>query len=250
MLFSQVGMLAEQSHHPRILARSQAGQVRGWLAQGQLEAVKRWRETWAESEETAPAYQDERNALTRARVLLALGEPAEALRLLESFRTLARQQRRPGSELEILIVNALAESALGKTGQGLRTLHLALSLAEPEGYVRLFVDEGLPMAGLLHLVLSRAQSTSRASYVRRLLNVLQAEQSAQAHALPLLLEPLSGRERTVLRLLAQGRSTPQMAAELVVSASTIKTQISSLYHKLNVHSREEAIVEAVRLQLL
>jgi len=123
-------------------------------------------------------------------------------------------------------------------------------MAEPEGYVRLFVDEGVPMLNLLRQVAFRGRGKYGDSYVRRLLGVLQAEHPEQAGPLPGLLVPLSGRERTILRLLAAGRSTAEMADELVVSANTIKAQLSSLYRKLNVHSREQALSEAVRLHVL
>ncbi len=126
----------------------------------------------------------------------------------------------------------------------------ALALAEPAGYVRLFVDEGVPLAGLLRLVLARWKGKHGARYVRRLLSILQAEHPEQAGPLAALPVPLSGREHTILRELSAGRSPAEMAAELVVSANTIKTQVSSLYRKLNVHSREEALAEATRLHLL
>ena len=195
-------------------------------------------------------YEEEPGALTLARVLLALGEPEEALRLLDGFRAHARTQGRLSSELEILVLSALAQSTQGQTGQALHTLQQALVLAEPQGYVRLFVDEGVPMASLLRLMLSRWKGKSGATYVRQLLSVLEAEHPEQAGPLASLLVPLSGRERTILRGLAAGRSTAEMAADLVVSANTIKTQVSSLYHKLNAHSREEALASALHLHLL
>ena len=249
-LFTQAVTLAQQQRHARFLAQAQAAQVRWWLAQGQVEAVTRWREGLAGTHKATPSYEEEPGALTLARVLLALGEPEEALRLLDGFRAHARAQGRLGSELEILVLFALAQSTQGQTGQALHTLQQALVLAEPQGYVRLFVDEGVPMASLLRLVLSRGKGKSGATYVRQLLSVLEAEHPEQAGPLASLLVPLSGRERTILRGLAAGRSTAEMAADLVLSANTIKTQVSSLYHKLNAHSREEAIAEALRLHLL
>jgi ATP/maltotriose-dependent transcriptional regulator MalT len=179
-----------------------------------------------------------------------LGKPEEALQLLDGLRAHARAQGRLSSELEILVLCALAEDAQGQTRQAVQHLEQALVLAEPQGYVRLFVDEGVPLASLLRLVLSRWRGKPGARYVRRLLSILQAAHPEQAEPLPSLLVPLSGRERTILRALAAGRSTTEMAAELVVSANTIKTQVSSLYHKLNVHSREEALAAATRLHLL
>lgn len=255
-LFTQAVALAHQHRHARLLAQAQAAQVRWWLAQGQMEAVTRWREGCADTRNAASTYEDEPGALTLARVLIAQGEPVEALRLLDGFRAQARTQGRLGSELEILVLSALAESAQGKTGQAAGTLHQALSLAEPEGYVRLFIDEGPLMVTLLRLVLSRWKGTRGAWYVHQLLAVLQAEDPEQASfssapgRLPPPREALSGRERIILRLLAAGRSYPQMAAELVVSRNTIKTQVSSLYGKLHAHNREEAIAEAYRLHLL
>jgi LuxR family maltose regulon positive regulatory protein len=249
-LFTQAVALAHQQRHARFLAQAQAAQVRWWLGQGQVEAVTRWREGWVGTQDAAPTYEDEPGALTLARVLIAQGEPEEALRLLDGFRALARAQGRLGSELEILVTSALAEQAQGKKGQAVHTLQQALVLAEPEGYVRLFVDEGVPMASLLRLVLSRWKGKHGARYVRQLLTVLEAEHPEQAGVVPTLLAPLSGRERTILHLLAAGRSSPQMASELVVSLNTIKSQVSSLYRKLNVHSREGALAEASRLHLL
>ncbi len=138
----------------------------------------------------------------------------------------------------------------GQPAKAVQLLQQALTLAEPEGYVRLFVDEGVPMLSLLRLVFSKWKGRRRVSYVSQLLSILQAEHLEQAEPLSTLSVPLSQRERLILRKLAAGQSSAEMAAELVVSPNTIKTQISSLYHKLNVHSRAEALAEAMRLHLL
>jgi ATP/maltotriose-dependent transcriptional regulator MalT len=249
-LLKQAMTVAQQQRHPQYLAYAQATQVRFWLAHGQGEAVTRWREAWTRTDETTPRYEDEPGALTLARVLIARGEPEEALRLLDGFRTLARTQGRLGSELEILVLYALAESASGQTGQAVSLLEQALVLAEPEGYVRLFVDEGVPMMSLLRLVLARWKGKHGAGYVRRLLSVLEAEHPEQAEQFAGMQVPLSRRERLILRGLSAGHSTTEMATELVVSPNTIKTQVGSLYRKLNAHNRQEALAEAVRLHLL
>jgi len=249
-LFRQAVTQARQRQHRRFLAQTQAAQVRFWLAHGQGEAVTRWRDAWVRTHDGAPSYEHEPGALTLVRVLIGEGEPEQALRLLDGFRVLASTQGRLGSELEILVLCALAQDTLGKSTQATQLLEQALTLAEPEGYVRLFVDEGVPMLNLLRQVASSGRGRHRARYVHQLLSVLQAEHPEQAGLLPSLLVPLSGRERTLLRSLAAGRSTAEMADELVVSANTIKAQLSSLYHKLNVHSRQQALSEAVRLHLL
>ena len=249
-LFRQAETHAERQRHQHLLGLVQIAQVRCWLSQGQVEAATRWREAWVRKEEARPSYEDEPGALTLARLLIAQGKPEESLQLLDSFRVLARAQGRLGSELEILVLCALAQSARGQTGQAVQHLEQALVLAEPEGYVRLFVDEGVPLLPLLRLVLSRWKGRGGTSYVRKLMTSLEAEHPELAGPLASLVVPLSGRERTILRLLAAGRSTAEMAAELVVSPNTIKAQVSSLYRKLNVHSRQQACAEAVRLHLL
>jgi LuxR family maltose regulon positive regulatory protein len=156
--------------------------------------------------------------------------------------------------MELLMLQALIYRAQGETARAVVTLEKALVQAEPEGYVRLFVDEGAPMAALLQQVLSHWKAHRSASYVRSL---LQASEQ-QGHAAPAqarhepqgALEPLSQREQTVLRLLAAGLSNPEIAEELVVSRNTIKTQISSLYRKLNASNRKEASAIAQRWHLL
>jgi LuxR family transcriptional regulator, maltose regulon positive regulatory protein len=193
-LFAQAVALAHQQRHARLLALAQAAQVRWWLAQGQMEAVMRWREGWASTHDTTPSYEDETGALTLARVLIAGGEPEQALRLLDGFRTLARTQERLGSELEILVLCALAEDVHGQTGQAVQHLEQALTLAEPQGYVRLFVDEGVPMLTLLRQVLSSWEGRRSADYVRRLLSVLEAKHPQQAKQLPGLQVPLRQRD--------------------------------------------------------
>jgi len=211
---------ARQRQHRRFLAQAQAAQVRFWLAHGQEEGVTRWRDAWVRTYDGVPSSEHEPGALTLARVLIGEGEPEQALRLLDGFRVLASTQERLGSELEILVLCALAQDTLGQTAQATQLLEQALTLAEPEGYVRLFVDEGVPMLNLLRLVLSSGRGRHGARYARRLLSVLEAEHPEQVEQFAGLLVPLSGRERTLLRLLAAGRSTAEMAAELVVSANT------------------------------
>src|SRR5213078_759639 len=160
-LFRQAVTVARQRQHRRFLAQTQAAQVRFWLAHGQEEGVTRWRDAWVRTHDGSPSYEHEPGALSLARVLLAQGEPEEALRLLDGFRVLARTQGRLGSELEILVLCALAQDTLGQTAQASQLLEQALTLAEPEGYVRLFVDEGVPMLRLLRLMLARWKGRHR-----------------------------------------------------------------------------------------
>jgi LuxR family maltose regulon positive regulatory protein len=116
-LFRQVLAQALRQRHKYLFGLVQIAQVRWWLAQGQIEAAMRWREEWVRTDDTRPVYEDEAGAVTLARMLIAQGKPEESLQLLEDFHAHARAQGRLGSELEILVLSALAESTRGKTGR-------------------------------------------------------------------------------------------------------------------------------------
>lgn len=153
---------------------------------------------------------------------------------------------RNGSLIEILIVQALAFAAQGRENAALAALDQALDLAEPEGYIRLFLDEGAPMAALLRRAVSQHLHTDYA------LHLLDAMGDAALAAVPVqpLPEPLSERELDVLRRVAAGYSNSEIAQELVVALSTVKRHISNIYGKLNVGSRTQAIAKAKELGLL
>lgn len=249
---------AQRCGHQSLPAEAQAYQARWWLAQGKLEPVRRWSVDIAGTLQIPADYQQEPLAFTLARVLIAQDEAGDALDMLRNFRELARSQGRTGSEIEALALAALAYHTQGKSEQALQVLQQALLFAEPEGYVRLFVDEGSQMATLLRMLLTHWKSKRGADYTRRLLAALEtgaskpssSSRTAQISELPVLLEPLSPRERKVLRLLVAGLSNPEIADELVVSLNTVKTQVQSLYRKLQVSNRQEAIATVERLQLL
>lgn len=233
-----------------------AYQVRGWLQSGQMHDVDRWQQDCPLSQDTPPTYQQEATALTLVRVLLAQGEAGEVLRWLKRWHQHARTQERTGSEIEILVLASLAQQRQGRREQALQLLQQALLLASPEGYVRVFVDEGVHMVSLLSLALSRWKGNPEGGFIQRLLSVLQAETSGQevftskAPHGEALFEPLSARERKVLRLLAAGHSNAEIASELVVSINTIRTQTRSIYHKLNAKNRHEAAALARQWRLL
>jgi LuxR family maltose regulon positive regulatory protein len=159
-----------------------------------------------------------------------------------------------GDVLEALVLQALLLQAQGHLPQALGTLQEALPLAEPEGWMRIFVDEGPPMAQLLQQV---ATSGGASPYLTRLLEALGVPTPQQQDAqLPhpcapaALVEPLSERELEVLRLLAAGRSNAELAQTLVVSMSTVKTHLQHIYGKLAVSNRTQAVLRAQELHLL
>jgi LuxR family maltose regulon positive regulatory protein len=248
--------LAQAYSYTGLLEQVQAYQVRCWLQEGRMDAVIRWQKACPFSHDAPASYPQEVIALTLVRVVIAQGEAGEALRMLERWHRHARTQERTGSEIELLVLSALASAKLGKREQAVQLLVPALLLASPEGYVRVFVDEGESMAVLLHMVLSRWKGNSGADYVHRLLALLEAEQRAHGSLPPVTphreppREPLSTRERKVLRLLSAGFSNAEIAAELVVSVNTVRSQARSIYRKLGVKNRHEAVAAAQTWKLL
>jgi LuxR family maltose regulon positive regulatory protein len=242
-----------------------AAQARLALADGDLALVQRWATERAQSDEQAPLLEQERDALIVARLLIAQGGAAAALRALERWQALAQTQRRLGSQVEIMAVVALAQAAFGDHSQAGQSLAQALALARPEGVRRLFLDAGKPMAALLRATLPSLADQPLAAFAHGLLSESDARGAPDARgcdgrqatapvaqpAAPnqTLEEPLSPQEQRVLRLLAAGLSNPEIAAELVVSVNTIKTQVQSIYRKLNVSSRREVRAAARRLNL-
>ena len=158
------------------------------------------------------------------------------------------------SELEVFCLQALAYADQGDMDRAGRALIQALTIAQPKGYRRIFLDEGDKMAFLLQAISHGLGKRPIAAYATLLLRAFASTRfiqpgSATATTLPLL-EPLSTQEKRVLRLLAVGLSNPEIARELVVSTNTIKTQVQSIYRKLNVNTRDEAGDMARQLSLL
>jgi LuxR family maltose regulon positive regulatory protein len=230
--------LAAESGQPRSAKRVAAFKALLWLAQGNLGAARHWAEHhyWVESPLDA---RHESEYLVLARLLLADGRLDEAFALFDSLLSAANQTGRLRSMIEILLLEAVAHELSAKRAHALDTLERALSLAEPGGFVRLFVDEGEPARLLLGAL-------PASPYTERLL-----EAFAEGRHTPIrLTERLSGREMEVLGLLARGLSNDQIAAHLTVAPSTIKTHVKSIYRKLDVNSRFEAVERARTLTLI
>jgi LuxR family maltose regulon positive regulatory protein len=258
-LLEELVMLAQEHRWPYLHREVLACQARLALATADLAAAQRWSGTIMQPGEDFRFVQQEREALIISRLLVAQGEPEEAIRLLDRWQEEAHTQGRSRSELEILVLKALTYSRMNEHQlQSRQTLVQALTMARPEGYQRIFLDEGQEMGAALQAVLSDTRAEPLTSYTRTLLYALarqHAEQNASnstsassAAAMPF--EPLSTQERRVLRLLAAGRSNPEIAQELVVSINTVKTQTQSIYRKLNVNGRKEAREVARQLKLL
>ncbi|MBA3425414.1 MAG: helix-turn-helix transcriptional regulator [Rubrobacter sp.] len=229
--------------------------ARVWLEQGDVSAAARWARESGLSINDDPGFVREPEHIVLARVLIARGEHDKALQLLGRLLLAAQAGGRTGRMIEILVLQALARLAEGHTSLAMSTLARALPLAEPEGYIRVFADEGAPMAGLL-----RHASVGGASpgYAGELLAACEQAtrdraprtRSAVGEGPQPLSEPLSERELEVLRLIALGQSNREIARELYVSLGTIKTHINNTYRKLGVHSRVRAVARARDLKLI
>src|SRR5215210_6720196 len=232
-----------------------ANLARVQLAQGDVAATVRWVRERKLGVDDELNYMREIEHLVLARVLIAQDRPDDALRLLGRLLSAAHAAGRMGSVIEILVLQALLLQAEGHTARAVRILGDALSLAEPEGYRRIFVDEGAPIAALLRRVSSAGNSPK---YVDTLLATLR--QHAEDPRLPtetsiskdvqLLSEPLSERELEVLRLIASGLSNREIAQELFVTPGTTKRHVHNIYRKLEVRSRTQAIARARDLGLI
>ncbi len=224
------------------------------LARGELAAAtSEWEQVSVGDDD--PAFVREIGQLARARLLAARGEHDEALRIRADLREAAQAAGRTGWEIEILALEALALQAQGKRERAVRTLAQALALAEPEGYVRTFVDEEAEMAALLSEVLE-AQQRHRlapdvpAYYLRKLSAALERDAFLTATPGAGLPEPLSERELEVLTLVAAGKTNQVIARELFVALSTVKTHIKNIYGKLEARNRTQALARARELELL
>ncbi|MGC9336256.1 MAG: helix-turn-helix transcriptional regulator, partial [Anaerolineae bacterium] len=173
--------IAQHGNVPRLVGLTSAYQARIWLAQGRLDPAARWADGYRQIGETE--YLREFEDLTLARVLLAQGDPAEALALLDAHLSPARVAGRLSAVIEIQVLRALALTDLD---EALAALGEALSLAEPEGYVRLFVDVGEPVRRLLKQAAARGIAPG---YVGRLLSACGPAHGADVHALQPLVEP-------------------------------------------------------------
>jgi LuxR family maltose regulon positive regulatory protein len=227
--------------------------LRFWFAQGDFTAAARLIRVYEPTPgqgrgRPLAGLLQETADITRGHISLGEGRFNEAEALLAGVQRGAEQAGRLGNLIEVLLLRALAARAVGDLSRAIDLLNRALKLAEPEGYIRVFVDLGMPMAALLKEAVSRGVVSS---YVRELL--VEFEKKKHRTRIPAyqpLVEPLTEREFEVLRLLADGSSNGDIAKKLVLTVSTVKTHAHNIYAKLGVSSRAQAIKRAASLELL
>jgi LuxR family maltose regulon positive regulatory protein len=228
--------------------------VQLWLALGDLSAARSWAEQSSYDPHQPPLYPEELAYGALARIYLT--HPAadmlrQAEALLSSALAVAEEHGRTGHIIKLLLLQALALYAQGNNEPALAALSRSLSLAEPEGYVRTFVDAGQPLLPLLRM--ARAQGIAP-TYVTRLQEACAQEHTPDTVPASVirtwpLAEPLTPREQEVLRLLVAGLSNAEIADRLVITVGTTKRHVLHIYGKLDVRTRAQAIVKARELGL-
>jgi LuxR family maltose regulon positive regulatory protein len=279
VLLQQAEQIARKRNIANEMRYIAARQVKALIAQGRIDdAARVMSELPPEDQIVWDIVERGLAPVAHARVLIAQHEFEPAVQLLEQLQTKAQAAMQTGTLIEILALLAVAQHGQGDPTRATATLTRALALAEPEGYVRTFVDLGEPMQLLLQRTLAPhagagvkakdggmkpfAADSSLAAYVDKLLaaypkhkseTLLSQDEQAlhpSAFILPPLVEPLSERELAVLRLIAAGDSNQEIAAQLVVAVSTVKTHVNNIFAKLGVQSRTQAIARARELKLL
>ena len=225
----------------------QCALARLWLAQGNFEQVAHFLRQKGATTNGDITYPQEPVYLVLLRMLLAQKEFESALVLSERLLQSAEATKCMGRVIEILVLRTIALQGKQDLAQALSVLEKALALAQPERYVRVFLDEGEAIARLLHHAKAHHIGTG---FVSELLAEMPNQSGVASAPSQLLIEPLSERELEVLKRITVGDSNEEIAAKLIISIKTVKRHISNIYAKLGVKTRTQAVALAHELKLI
>jgi LuxR family maltose regulon positive regulatory protein len=248
--------VAAASNSAMMFRISAAWRARLALARGDMSEALQWAATRVSPKSDSDeglGFPLEFEHLTLARLSIARGQLHGVAAMLDRLRKRAEAEGRMGSVIEILVLLATTLRVQGRTDEAMTTLQRALSLAEPEGFVRIFVDAGEPMAELLRSALARQIMPEYVSGLLAAFGTTTGRDASMQFSGPRVkptIEPVTGRELEVLRLLAAGSSNKQIAEELVLVTGTVKAHLLNIYRKLDVHNRTQAVARARELNLL
>jgi LuxR family maltose regulon positive regulatory protein len=237
-MLAKTSQSARQQNFVHRIPEIVAAQVLTMLRQGNLA-------------EAVHLAQTHRLPLSQARVHLAQGNPSAALTVLETWRGQVEAKDLKDERLKVMILQSLAFRAHDEKDKAVQLLCEALAFAEPSGFIRTFIDEGVPMTQLLSEVSAQGIMPD---YTGKLLAAFEAEKQTTegkfSTPIQLLVEPLSPRELEVLRLIAQGLSNDEIGKRLFLALDTVKGHNRRIYDKLQVQRRTEAVARARELGLL
>jgi LuxR family maltose regulon positive regulatory protein len=232
-----------------------AHKARIYLRQGRLDKAQAWVRERSLSVKDEASYLGEYEHLTLARTRLAEGSFTGVHEMLERLLALAESQKRMGSIIEILLTQVLVFQAQDNPSQALATLKRALTLTEPEGYIRVYVDEGEALRFLISdfrlqiEIQSHGQDRKLIGYLDKILAAFPQPKSKIVNPKSEMVDPLSERELEVLQLLRSELSGPEIAQRLIVSLNTLRTHTKKIFNKLGVNNRRAAVRRAEELDL-
>ncbi|WP_419886530.1 LuxR C-terminal-related transcriptional regulator [Paenibacillus sp. B-A-8] len=246
----------KQHHSPRWERLLEAAHIRILLSQGLVNSGDEWLAKSHISTTDKPNVTREYEQITLAHILMARQAFNEAIPWLNKLLSEARRTDRMGSQIEILLLLAVSYEILSKNSQAFEALEQALKLAEPEGYIRIFLDEGVPLTRMLQRYLSERSTTSDVDYVHQLLQSYQLEplyndtSKAMRTSDSSIAFHFTKRELELMFFIVEGLSNDEIASRLFLSPGTVKRYIHNIYQKLDVKNRVQAVSKIREHQLL
>jgi len=243
-LLKELETILSDNQAQMLLPAVHAFRARLWIYQGNLTDANRWLQSANLQLDGTLTYLQESDYITYARFLIAGQQWDDADRLISHLIEFADSGNRNTRIIELLILQSLVQQGQGQSRRAEETLARALKIAEPEGYIRTFLDEGPALVALLYPLVADATSSAYTREILRAFRMQEIESQEIEDSQSDLIEPLSDREIEVLQCLAEGLSNREIALKLTVSLSTIKTHTRNIYGKLGVNSRTQAIAQA------